>query len=313
MTMQNVFITTKIPDAGITLLKEQGYQIEIGDIAKAKGAHALLSQLKDQIDGKMMDAIGSQLKVIANYAVGYNNIDLKAAAERNIIVTNTPGVLTEAVAEHTVGLILALTKRIVEADRFTRAGKYQGFDPDLLVGTEIHGKMLGIVGHGRIGCRVGEVLQKAFGMKVLYYDVKRDTEAELKCGIIYASLDELLSKADVVSIHVPLLSSTHHLISEKELQQMKPTSFLINSSRGSIVDEQALVKALQAKHIQGAALDVFEEEPKITSGLTELENVVLTPHIASATKEAREAMAVLASQSIIAVLSGKAPLNPVSS
>ena len=311
MTMQNVFITTKIPDAGITLLKEQGYQIEIGDIAKAKGAHALLSQLKDQIDGKMMDAIGSQLKVIANYAVGYNNIDLKAAAERNIIVTNTPGVLTEAVAEHTVGLILALTKRIVEADRFTRAMKYQGFDSDLLVGTEIHGKMLGIVGHGRIGCRVGEVLQKAFGMKVLYYDVKRDMEAELKCGIAYASLGELLSQADVVSIHVPLLSSTHHLISEKELQQMKPTSFLINSSRGSIVDEQALVKALQAKHIQGAALDVFEEEPKITSGLTELENVVLTPHIASATKEAREAMAVLASQNIVAVLSGNPPLNQV--
>lgn len=300
-----VFITTKIPDKGITLLKEQGYEVEIGALEKAKGADALLSQLEDPIDGKVMDAIGPQLKVIANYAVGYDNIDLTAAKERNIAACNTPGVLTQAVAEHTLGLILAITRRIVEADKFTRAGKYKGFNPDLLLGVDLQGKTVGIVGHGKIGCRVAEMLKKAFDMKVLYYDLVRDLAIEERCGISYRSLEQLLQEADVVSLHVNLSESTRHLIGEKELEGMKPTSYLINTARGAVVDEKALVEALRKKQIRGAAIDVFESEPKVPKGIEELDNLVITPHIGSASMEAREKMAELAAQNIIAVLSGK--------
>ncbi len=301
--MPKVFITNEILGKGIELLKQKGYEVEIGPLKKAKGVDALLCLLTDNIDGEVMDAIGAQLKIISNYAVGLDNIDLRAAKARNIIVTNTPGVLTEAVAEHTVALILAITRRIVEADRFTRAGKYKGFEPDLLVGMELEGKTLGLVGHGRIGCRVADMLQKAFGMKVVYYDVVRDEKKEAQCGITYGSLENVLKEADIVSLHVSLSGSTRHLISEKELAFMKRTAYLINTARGAVVDEKALVHALQTKQIRGAALDVFENEPKLASGLTKLENVVLTPHIASATTEARGKMAELAAQNIIKVLS----------
>ncbi|MDO8470392.1 MAG: D-glycerate dehydrogenase [bacterium] len=319
--MPKVFITTKIPDAGLNLLKEQGYELEIGsatenlpheEIARrAKGADALLTQLEDRVDGNLLDGLGPQLKIVANYAVGYDNFDLKELAQRNIIATNTPGVLTEAVAEYAVGLILALFRKIPEADRFTRSGKYKGFDPDLLVGSELQGKILGLVGHGRIGCRVAEILQKGFGMNVVYYDTKRDEAAEATCGIAYGPLEEVLSSSDVVTLHVPLLPATRHLISEKELSSMKPSSFLVNTSRGAVIDEKALVRVLQEKKIAGAALDVYEEEPNLAPGLSELENVLLSPHIASATKEAREHMAIVAASNIIAVLSGKPPLNQV--
>lgn len=313
--MTKVFITTKIPDKGIQILRDKGYEVSVGPdhilsrreiMQKAKGVEALLCQLEDKIDAKFLDAIGSQLKVVANYAVGYDNIDLQEVKARHIAVCNTPGVLTQAVAEHTVGLILAVARRVVEADAFIRSGKYRGFDPDLFVGMELKGKVLGIVGHGRIGCRVADILQKAFEMNVIYYDIARDIQAERACGISYASLQELLIKADVVSLHVSLSPATKHLIGEKELNTMKSGAYLINTARGLVVDEKALVKILKGKRIKGAALDVFENEPKLAPGLAKLKNVVLTPHIGSATKEAREKMAEVSAQNIIAVIEGKA-------
>ncbi len=318
--MPKVFITTKIPDAGISLLKAQGYEVEIGSVEnlpeeeikkQARGADALLSQLEDRIDGALLDAIGPQLKVVANYSVGYDNVDLKATKERGVLFTNTPGVQKEVVAEHAVALLLAVARRIVEGDRYTRVGKYKGFEPDLLVGTELAGKTLGLLGHGRIGCRVADILQKGFGMKVMYYDSVQDEQREKQCGITYASLEEVLSVADAVTIHVTLSSSTRHLIGKKEIAFMKPTAYLINTSRGAVIDEKELVKALQEKYIAGAGLDVFEEEPNLSPGLIALENVVLTPHIASASREARDKMAELAAQNIIAALSGKTPPNLV--
>lgn len=319
--MPKVFITTRIPDVGIDLLKSQGYEVEIGSQdgnfpeeetkKRAKGADALLSQLEDRIDGALLDAIGPQLKVVANYAVGYDNADLKALKERNVLFTNTPGVLTEVVAEHAVALLLAASRRVVEGDRYTRAGRYKGFEPDLLVGAELAGKTLGLIGHGRIGCRAADILQKGFGMSVMYHDSVRDEQREKQCGITYASLDEVLGAADAVTIHVTLSASTRHLLSAKELALMKPTAYLVNTSRGAIIDEKALVQALQAKRIAGAALDVFEEEPNLSPGLADLENVVLTPHVASASREARSKMAEMAAQNIIAALSGKTPPNLV--
>lgn len=300
--MRRVFLTNTIPASGIHLLKRAGYRVERGPLKKAKGADALLCLLTDRINGKIMDAVGAQLKVISNYAVGLDNVDLQAAKKRKIVVTNTPDVLTETVAEHTLALILALARRIREADRFVRIGRYKGFDPNLFLGTELQGKILGIVGCGRIGLEVARKMYTAFGMRVCYYDQAPREEAEKTCGAFPVSLIRLLKESDVVSLHVPLLPSTKHLIGEKELGLMKKTAYLVNTARGAVVDEKALVKALQEGKIAGAALDVFEEEPKLTSGLAKLENVLLTPHIASATKEARERMAVLAAQNIIDVL-----------
>ncbi|MDO8655093.1 MAG: D-glycerate dehydrogenase [bacterium] len=309
--MPKVFITTEIPDVGIALLKAQGYEIEIGPLERAKGADALLSQLKDRIDGALLDAIGPQLKVVANYSVGYDNFDLQAAKERGVLCTNTPGVQKEVVAEHAVALLLAVARRVVESDRYMRAGKFKGFEPDLLVGAELAGKTLGLIGHGRIGCRAADILQKGIGMNVMYYDSVRDEQREKQCGIVYASLEEVLGTADAVTIHVSLSASTRHLLGAKELALMKPTAYLVNTSRGAVIDEKELVKALQEKRIAGAALDVFEEEPNLSPGLVDLENVVLTPHVASASREARSKMAELAAQNIIAALSGATPPNLV--
>jgi glyoxylate reductase len=266
--MPKVFITTRIPDAGISQLKAQGYEIEIGSQdsnlpasemkKRAKGADALLAQLEDRIDGELLDAIGPQLKVVANYAVGYDNIDLKAVEERGVLFTNTPGVLTEVVAEHAVALLLAVARRVVEADRYTRAGKYKGFEPDLLVGTELAGKTLGLIGHGRIGCRTAEILQRGFGMEILYYDLVRDEEREKQCGISYAPFKEVLKAADAMTLHVNLSSSTRHLLGAEELGLMKPTSYLVNTSRGAVIDEKALVRALQEKRIFPRALRTWK-------------------------------------------------------
>ncbi len=309
--MPKVFITTEIPDVGIALLKAQGYEIEIGPLELAKGADALLSQLKDHIDGALLDAIGPQLKVVANYSVGYDNFDLQAAKERGVLCTNTPGVQKEVVAEHAVALLFTVARRIVEGDRYMRAGKFKGFEPDLLMGAELAGKTLGLIGHGRIGCRAADILQKGIGMNVMYYDSVRDEEREKQCGITYAPLDEVLGVADAVTIHVSLSASTQHLLGAKEIALMKPTAYLVNTSRGAVIDEKALVLALQAKQIAGAALDVFEEEPNLSPGLADLDNVVLTPHIASAGREARDNMAKLAAQNIIEALSGRTPPNLV--
>lgn len=306
--MKKIFITHKIPSSGPRLLEAQGYKFLPG----AKGADAVLCLLTDKIDGAFMDAAGKQLKIIASYNVGVDNIDLKAATDRKIVVTNTPGVLTEAVAEHAIALMLAVARRVVETDAFTRAGKFKGWEPDLLLGIELKNKTLGIVGLGRIGFRVAEIAVKGLGMKVVYNDVKPNADFEKAYdGQYVKKLDDLLKTSDVVSIHVPLLPSTKHLIDAKRLSLMKKTAILINTSRGPVVDEIALVAALRQKQIAGAGLDVYEFEPKFAPGLLKLPNAVLTPHTASATIETREAMSKLAAENIIAVLSGKPPLTPV--
>lgn len=314
-----VVITRKIPAPAEELLKNSGYDVSVSPKPRVLnkeelknfivGADAVLSLLTDKIDGEVMDAAGEQLKIIANYAVGFDNISLPDAATRKIAVTNTPGVLTEAVAEHTFALILAVAKRLIEADKYVRSGGYQGWEPELLIGTGLMGKTLGIIGAGRIGSYVAKA-GNGFGMKIIYQDVHPNPEFEKQTGAQMVDLMTLLSNSDVVTIHVPLLPETKHLISSGQLGMMKKTAILINTSRGPVVDEAALVEALKNGVIGGAGLDVFEDEPMLAPGLTELKNVVLTPHIASATTEARSAMSKIAAENIIAVLSGKEPLNP---
>ena len=296
-----VFVTSRIPEEGINLLQKQGYVLKFGPLGKAKGAHALLCLLTDTIDEKVMDSIGPQLKIISNMAAGLDNIDVHEAVKRGITFANTPGVLTEAVAEHTVALLLAVSRRVAEGDRFIRAKQYKGWRVDLLLGQELQGKTVGIVGYGRIGSRVAAILEKGFNMKVAYYDEHRNEIAE-RNNARYVSLEELLKSSDVVSLHVPLLAATLHLIGEKELAMMKRTAYLINTSRGAVVDEKALARVLKENGIAGAGIDVFEHEPKINASLLKLQNAVLTPHIASASREARVAMAELAAKNIVAIL-----------
>lgn len=316
-----IFITRQIPEAGIKLLRKRGYQIKIFKksmpiprkelLRSVKGVDAICSLLTDKIDGKVMDAAGPQLKIIANYAVGFDNIDLKAAKERKIFVTNTPGVLTESVAEHTFALMFAVAKRLIEADKFVRAGKYKGWDPNLFIGQHLWDKTLGIIGLGRIGKWVGEVAYEGLSMKILYKDIKRNEEFEMRCDAKYRPLKRLLKESDIVTVHVPLLPSTYHLIGEEEFRLMKKTAIFINTSRGAVVDEKALVKALKNKWIFGAGIDVYEHAPKLTPGLTKLDNIVLTPHTASATALARNNMAKIVAENIISALKGEVPLNNV--
>lgn len=317
-----IFVTRRIPAAGIDLLRARpDVELVVHDDDKAIGRQALLdgvrgasgifALLTEHIDDEVLDAAGPSLKVVANMAVGFDNIDLVACAARGVTVANTPGVLNDAVAEHTFALMMAVCRRICESDRFTRAGKYDGWGPLMLLGTELKGKTLGVIGLGRIGMGVAERAHRGMGMKVLYNDVKRNEQFEGELGAVYGTVEEVLKDADVVSLHVPLLPSTRHLIDAGKLAMMKKTAYLINTSRGPIVDEPALVEALRAGVIAGAALDVFENEPALAPGLAELENVVLTPHTASATVEARSAMARMAAQAIADVLDGKIPQNVV--
>lgn len=319
-----IFITRNIPDAGIKLLQDKGYEVAVSphdrvlskdelSAALREGSYdAVLCLLTDKIDAEVLDAAGTQCKIIANYAVGFDNIDVKSAGERGIVVSNTPGVLTDSVAEHTFTLMLSIAHRIAESDRFTRAGKYIGWEPMLLLGTDVSKKMLGIVGLGRIGSRVAHHAVKGFEMKVLYYDVKRSQEFERDFGGEFReNPDDIFREADFISIHVPLLSTTKHLVNAERLTMMKKTAYLINTSRGPVIDEAALVEALKNNVIRGAALDVFEHEPQLAPGLAELENVILTPHTASATEETRQAMSRLAAQNIIEALEGRTPPNLV--
>lgn len=319
--MAKIYITRIVPEAGIKILKDNGYEVVVNpedkvltkeELIAALSGHnydALFCLLTDKIDGETMDSFGPQLKIIANMAVGFDNIDIIEAKKRGIMITNTPNVLTDTVAEHTFALMLSIAHRIPEADKFARAGKYVGWAPKLLLGNDLSGKTLGVVGLGRIGLRVAHHAVKGFEMKVLYYDVKRNEEFEREFSAIYLSLDDLLKQSDFISIHVPLLKATQHLINEEKLKLMKQTAYLINTSRGPIIDEAALVKALAGKTIKGAALDVFEFEPKIMPELLLLENVILTPHIASATEETRSKMSALAATNIIEALEGRVPPN----
>ncbi|MDO8621935.1 MAG: D-glycerate dehydrogenase [bacterium] len=325
--MPTVYVTRRIPDEGLKLLAARSCRVVVSphdrvltkeELVAAIREHrpeALLCQLTDRIDGDVLEAGNPNLKIVANYAVGLDNVDLPAAKARGVIVTNTPGVLTDAVAEHTVALIFALARRIPEADAYAKSGRYTGWDPFLFLGTELKGKTLGVIGLGRIGIGVAERCVKGMGMRVLYNDPKTNPDFERELGGQFRSLDDLLRESDVVSIHVPLLKTTHHLINAERLGRMKPTALLINTSRGSIVDEAALLDALESKRIAGAALDVFECEPSIACRaddhlrLKAMPNVILTPHIASATVEARQAMSRLAAENILAVLEGREPPN----
>lgn len=317
-----IFVTRPIPEAGINALKTKGYDVVVNEKAEGraatdaeliegvKGADAVLSVLTDKITAEVMDAGVPTLKVIANYAVGFDNIDIEAAKKHKLMVTNTPGVLTNTVAEHTFALMLSIAHRISEGDRFSRAGRYHAWGPNLLLGTDLSGKTLGVVGLGRIGSRVAMHAVKGFEMRVIYNDPKPNSDFEKEFGAVYAEkIDDMLPQCDFVSIHVPLLESTRHLINEARLRTMRRSAYLVNTSRGPIIDEKALAKALREKIIRGAAIDVFEFEPEITPDLKELDNIIITPHIASATEETRDKMAEIAADNIIEALEGRTPPN----
>lgn len=306
------------------MLTDKGYEVDVNPedkilskeelltALKAKPYNAVLSLLTDKINGEVMDAVPSA-KIFANYAIGFDNINLDDAKTRDVSITNTPGDLTNAVAEHTFALMLAVAKHIPQADAFVRAGKYHGWDGMMFWGQELDGKVLGLLGAGRIGSKVAEHA-KAMGMTVIYYDVKRNELTEQATGAEFrATPEEVLKEADVISVHVPLLDSTRHLINAERLAMMKPTAILLNTSRGPVVDEAALVEALKNKTIWGAGIDVYENEPELAAGLVDLDNVVLTPHTASATPGARNEMATLAAQNIIDFLEGNEPKNLVKS
>ena len=296
-----VVVTHPVPPPAVELLLARGYDIEIGssedpyppdELARlVAGADALLALLIDRIDESVLDAAGPQLRAVALFSVGYDNVDLAAAARRDVRVSNTPEVLTEAVAEHTFALLLAVARRIVEGDRIVREGTFRAWGPSFLLGTELRGKTLAIVGPGRIGEAVARIAEGGFEMTVERVGTGDDLHAAL-------------ARADAVSLHVPLTPQTHHLIGAGELAAMRPGAILVNTSRGPVVDEAALVEALRSGEISAAALDVYEHEPDLAPGLRELDNVVLEPHTASATVEARTAMSRLAAENVIAALEG---------
>ncbi len=309
-----VFVTRRLPDKAMRYL-EENFDITINPYDRVltreellegvKGVHGLLPLLTDKIDAEVMDTAGDQLKIISNYAVGFNNIDLDAASHRHIAVTNTPGVLTDTTADLTMALLLAVARRIVEADAFLRQGKFKGWQPLLFLGADLHHKTLGLIGLGRIGYAVAK-RAVGFNMRILYYSNKRlDIEKEKQIKATFVDMETLLKESDFISLHVPLTSKTRHLIGEKELAIMKPEAFLINTSRGEVVDESALVNALKNNRIAGAGLDVFENEPEINPELINLQNTVLLPHIGSASIETRTEMGMAAARNLIAMLIAK--------
>ena len=315
----NVFVTRRIPQPGIDILLKHCDHVDVNphdrpmthdEILKSvKGRDGVICLLTDAIDSAVFQA-ADKARIFANYAVGYNNIDIQAANRRGILVTNTPGVLTEATADLTWALIFALARRIAESDRFTRNGLFKGWGPMLLLGSEVYGKTLGVVGAGRIGAAVAR-RASGFNMRVLYADSKKKRDLEDRLDARRAELETLLRESDFVSLHVPLTPETTHLIGKHELEMMKESALLVNTSRGPVVDEQALVDALESGRIAGAGLDVYEEEPRLNPGLIQLDNVILLPHIGSATVEARTQMAVMAAENLLAGLRGDVPPNLV--
>ncbi len=277
-------------------------------LARVKDKEGLLCAITDKIDEQLLlHAPG--LKMIANYGVGYDNIDLRAVTQRRIPVSNTPGVLTDATADLAFALILGVARRLVEGDRRTRNGDFRFWAPLLFLGRDVSGKTLGIVGMGQIGQAVAR-RAKGFAMRILYHSRARlQPQEEQELGAEYVALDELLGRADFISLHVPLSEKTRHLISTRELTLMKPTAYLINTSRGPVVDEVALLEVLKEKRIEGAGLDVYEHEPDLTPGLTDLANVILLPHVGSATLETRTKMGILAATNLLAGLRGETPPN----
>ena len=313
MSRPSILVTYKLPSSAIDPLSAVG-DVEVfreGVLSKdelikrIQGKQAVVVAALDKIDKDVIDA-ATNLKIIANVAVGYNNLDVPYARSKGIILTNTPDVLTDSTANMAITLILAVTRRIVEGDRLVRRGEWKGFSLDFMIGSEIRDKQLGIVGLGRIGQAVADKARH-FGMAIAYHN----PSARVAPAYESMSLDQLLATSDVISLHVPLLPQTRHLIDRKALSRMKRSAYLINTSRGPVVDEDALAWALREGIIKGAGLDVYEEEPKVHPGLLALENVVLVPHMASATTETRAAMYDLVAQNVVNVLSGKPPVTPI--
>lgn len=326
--MKHVFITRPIPEPALAMLAKEGFHVIVRKkktvpskselLSAVKKYDALLTLLTDTIDAKLLASAGRQLKVISNYAVGFDNIDVAAASKRGIVVANTPcEEVSDAVADHTIALIFALERKIVSADRFMRGGKYKLWDPTIFIGEGITGKTIGLLGLGRIGKSVAARLEEGFKMHVLYYDIRRDTTFEKTYKAVYTSQEELLRESDIVSLHVPLLPSTRHLINAKALRLMKNSALLINTSRGGVVDQHAVAFALKRNALGGYATDVYDCEPHLACAAADRRffaasgACVFTPHIASATHAAREAMSGIAAQNIIDVFNGKKPAHAI--
>ena len=314
---EKVLITREIPEAGLRPL--EGFDVTVLSehpperdelLEAARGVDGVLSTLTETIDAPFMDASGDGLKVVANMAVGYDNIDAAAAKERGIVVTNTPGVLDETTADTAFMLLLAAARRLGEGERIVRAGKWEAWGPKVLTGPDVWGKRLGVIGFGRIGQAVAR-RAKGFDMEIFYTARSRKEDAEKRLGARYVELDELLRESDFVTIHTPLTEETTHLISASELEKMKQRAVLVNTSRGPVIDEGALAEALADNRIFAAGLDVYEEEPKVHPKLLELENVVLAPHIGSASIETRDKMAATAGEDLRAVLRGEQAKHPI--
>ena len=315
----NVFVTRKIPEIGLGILRENCEIVEVNYedrvlikeelIRKVVGRDGILCLLTDKIDEDVIKAANGAVG-FSNYAVGCDNIDVASATKYGMRITNTPGVLTDATADLTWALLFSVSRQIVEADRFVRNGRFKSWLPIGFLGADITGKTLGIIGAGRIGTAMA-LRSKSFRMNVLYYDIKENETLEKELNAQYVDLETLLKESDFISIHTPLTEETFHFISSKELAMMKRTAILINTSRGAVIDEAELLKTLREKKIAGAGLDVYENEPQVTEGLMELKNVVLLPHIGSATIETRNKMAIMATENLVTMLRGQIPHNLV--
>lgn len=315
-----VFVTRRLPEAGLAPLREAGLLVEVNAedepigrqalLQRVRGAAALITLMSERVDDELLEVAGPQLRVVANYAVGYDNIDVAACRRNGVVATNTPGVLTGATADMAFALLLAVARRLREGDELVRSGEWTGWQPLQLLGAQVSGATLGIVGLGRIGRAVAR-RARGFDMTVLYHNRNRDEDAESDLGVRYVSLDELLELSDFVSLHAPLTQETRHMIAAAELRRMKPSAVLINTARGAVVDEADLVEALRDGTIAGAGLDVFEEEPAVHPGLAPLPSVVLAPHLGSATLETRTEMALLCSRAVVDVLAGRQPPNAI--
>lgn len=317
--MSRIFISRRIPEVGIALLSKH-HTVTVFEpdrpirkdelINGVRDAEGLVCLLSDPVDADVI-AAGTQLRCISSYAVGYNNIDLAVAKQRGIVVTNTPGVLTEATADIAFALMIACARRIVESDAWLRKGNFAGWAPKLFRGQDIVGRTLGIIGAGRIGQALAKKAAHGFDMRILYHNRSRNPEFESKCGAAFATLETLLSKSDFISLHVPLTPETRHLIDAKAIALMKTSAVFINTARGPVVDEQALITALREQRIFSAGFDVYEDEPSIPQELIDLTNTVLLPHIGSASFETRDRMAVMAAENLIEALEGREPAHRV--
>ncbi|MCX8170876.1 MAG: glyoxylate reductase [Candidatus Bathyarchaeota archaeon] len=320
MYRPKVYVTREIPERGLKKILER-FDAEVWPeygpppkkviVEKARDVDALVTLLSDRIDAEVFNA-APKLKIVAQMAAGFDNIDVEEATRRGIYVTNTPGVLTETTADFAWALLMAIARRVVEADRYVREGKWKvSWHPSMLLGRDVYGATLGLIGAGRIGSAVAR-RARCFNMRILYYDIVRNPQIEKEVGAIFVDLDTLLRESDFISIHVPLTKETYRLIDAEKLKLIKKTAYLINTSRGPVIDEKALYEALKEGRLAGAALDVFEREPlPADSPLLKLDNVILAPHIASASYETRSRMAEMVAENLIAFFDGKIPPNLV--